>query len=190
MGRELKWRQSDVSFTEEAAGTLAFATVQTTGKCTRWSSSGCGNLDGFEKVDSAALGQYEINQNVVETAFKWRGFSWQQELHNKRIVDRVNNTESDFTGGYAQAGYFFHNIIESIPEGMEFAVRYAYVDEPNETDISLTNTRTEYTGAVNYFINGHRNKVTVDFSHLTVDDELLSQYESENRVRFQWDVSF
>jgi phosphate-selective porin OprO and OprP len=190
LGRDLKWRQSDVSFSEEAAGSLAFATARTTGKCTRWSSSGCGNLDGFESVSAAAKGQYEIDQNVVETAFKWRGFAWQQELHNKTVTDRVNNTESDFKGGYAQVGYFFHNLVKSVPENMEFAIRYAFVDEPNKADIALTNTRKEYTSAVNYFINGHSNKLTLDFSHLTLDDAFLTQKQSENRVRFQWDVSF
>lgn len=190
LGRELKWRQSDVAYSEDAAASLAFATAKTTGKCTRWSSSGCGNLDGFESVSSAAKGQYEIDQNVIETAFKWRGFAWQQELHNKTVMDRVNNIESDFKGGYVQAGYFFHNMISSIPENMELALRYAFVDEPNKTDIALTNTRKEYTAGVNYFISGHNNKLTLDFSYLTLDDALLAQNESENRVRFQWDVSF
>jgi len=190
LGRDLKWRQSDVSFSEDAAGSLAFATARTTGKCTRWSSSGCGNLDGFESVSTAAKGQYEIDQNVVETAFKWRGFAWQQELHNKTVTDRVNNTESDFKGGYAQVGYFFHNLVKSVPENMEFAIRYAFVDEPNKNDISLTNTRKEYTSAINYFIRGHSNKITLDFSHLKIDDVLLGQQESENRLRLQWDVSF
>jgi phosphate-selective porin OprO/OprP len=190
LGRDLKWRQSDVGFSEDAAGSLAFAAASTTGKCTRWSSSGCGNLDGFESVSSAVKGQYEIDQHVIETAFKWRGFAWQQELHSKTIADRVNNTESDLKGGYAQVGYFFHNIIQNIPKNMEFALRYAFVDEPNKANIALTNTRKEYTGAVNYFINGHNNKLTVDFSHLTLDDASLTKLQSENRVRFQWDVSF
>ena len=190
LGRELKWRQSDVSFSEKAAGNLAFATAKTTGKCTRWSSSGCGNLDGFEKVAFAETGQFKIDQYVIETAFKWRGFAWQQELHSKTVIDRVNNTESVLKGGYAQAGYFFHNMIAIIPENMEFALRYAFVDEPNKTDIKLTNTRKEYTGAINYFFKGHNNKLTFDFSYLTLDDAFLAQQASESRARFQWDVSF
>ena len=42
----------------------------------------------------------------------------------------------------------------------------------------------------NWFFKGHNNKVTVDFSHLTVDDSFLQQSDSDNRVRVQWDVSF
>ena len=190
LGRELKWRQSDVGFSEKPAGNIAFAAATTTGKCTRWSSSGCGNLDGFSKVSAATAGQYKIDQMMEETAFKWRGFAWQQELHWKRISDRVNDTESQMVGGYAQAGYFFHDLIPVVPKNMEVAFRYAFVDEANEQDISLSNTRQEFTGAINYFISGHNNKLTLDVSHLTLDDAFLNKDISDQRVRFQWDVSF
>ena len=190
LGRELKWRQSDTGFSEDPAGTLAFATSSTQGKCTRWSSSGCGNLDGFEAVSNAAKGQFEIDQIVQETAFKWRGFAWQQEYHKKKVNDVVNNTRSELTGGYAQAGYFFNQIFPTIPKKVEFALRYAFVDEPNKTDISNTNTRKEYTGAINYFISDHNNKLTLDYSHLTLDDGFLDRQVSDNRLRFQWDISF
>lgn len=190
LGRDLKWRQSDVGYSEQAAGSIALAGATNIGKCTRWSSSGCGNLDGFAKVDAAIEGQFKIQQMVAETAFKWHGFAWQQEFHWKEIADRTNGTKSDLKGGYAQAGYFFHNSIPRIPENLEVAFRYAAVDEPNETDIGLTNTRQEFSGAINYFIRGHNNKLTLDFSHLTLDDEFLNRKTSSQRVRFQWDVSF
>jgi len=190
LGRELKWRQSDTGFSEEPAGTLAFASSSTQGKCTRWSSSGCGNLDGFSSASDAIKGQFEIYQIVQETAFKWRGFAWQQEYHKKNVKDVVNNTKSELTGGYAQAGYFFNELIPTIPKKLELAFRYAFVDEPNKTDIGFTNTRKEYTGAVNYFINGHNNKLTLDYSHLVLDDRLLNINVSDNRLRFQWDISF
>ncbi len=190
LGRELKWRQSDTGYSENPAGTLAFASSSTQGKCTRWSSSGCGNLDGFESVSNATKGQFNIEQFVQETAFKWRGFAWQQEYHKKKIKDNINNTRSELTGGYAQAGYFFHNLFPAIPKKMEFAFRYAFVDEPNKTDIGFTNTRKEYSTAINYFINGHNNKLTLDYSRLYINDRLLGVDDSDNRLRFQWDVSF
>lgn len=190
LGRDLKWRQSDVGYSEKPAGSFAIAAATTTGKCTRWSSSGCGNLDGFDKVNAATDGQFRVEQAMAETAYKWRGFAWQQEFHWKKITDRVNNTETDLIGGYAQAGYFFHNLFPAIPENLELAFRYAFVDEPNETDISLINTRQEFTGAINYFISGHNNKLTLDVSHLTLDDEFLNKTVSDQRVRFQWDISF
>jgi len=48
LGRDLSWRQTDVEYTERPTGSLAIAGFTTTGSCTRWSSSGCGNLDGFD----------------------------------------------------------------------------------------------------------------------------------------------
>ena len=89
-----------------------------------------------------------------------------------------------------QAGYFFHNIFESIPAPLEFAARIAYVKEPNEVDRNFDNERDEFTVGANWFFSGHNNKVTVDFSRLTLDDGLFGFNDSENRVRLQWDVFF
>ena len=99
-------------------------------------------------------------------------------------------TESDLTGAYLQAGYFFHNIMPSIPAPLEFAARVAYVEEPNETDRSIYNERNEYTLGANWFFKGHNNKLTLDYSHLTIDDGLSGLNDSLDRVRLQWDVSF
>jgi phosphate-selective porin len=189
-GRDLKFRQSDVSYHREPSASIAFAGATTIGKCTRWSSSGCGNLDGFSKVSEADEGQYRVQQMMQEAALKWRGLAIQQEFHWKRIKDRKNNTTSDLQGSYAQIGYFFHHLIPVFPENLEIAFRYAFVDEPNETNIVFTNNRQEYTGAINYFINGHNNKVTLDFSHLTLEDAFLNKNIADQRVRMQWDVSF
>ena len=190
LGRQLKTRQTDVEFTELPTGSFAVAGLTNEGPCTRWSSSGCGNLDGFAKPIAAQDDQFKIEQGLQEFAFKYRGFSVQQEWHRKFITDRVEGTESDLTGAYFQAGYFFHNWIDAIPAPLEFAARYAYVKEPNKADRMLYNEREEFTLGANWFFNGHRNKLTFDFSHLTLDDTLLMQKESENRVRLQWDVSF
>lgn len=189
-GRDLKFRQSDVSYHQQPSASIAFAGATTIGKCTRWSSGGCGNLDGFSKVSGTAEGQYRVQQMMQEAALKWRGLAIQQEFHWKRIKDRENNTTSDLQGSYAQIGYFFHHLIPVIPENLEIAFRYAFVDEPNETNIAFTNNRQEFTGAINYFINGHNNKVTLDFSHLTLEDAFLNKNIADQRVRMQWDVSF
>jgi phosphate-selective porin len=190
LGRDLSWRQTDVEFTEKPTGSFAIAGFTNTGPCTRWSSSGCGNLDGFESPITAASDQFEIEQAVQEFAFKYRGLSIQQEYHRKFITDRVAGTKSDLTGAYLQAGYFFHNLLDFIPAPLEFAARYAYVEEPNETERAVYNERNEYTLGANWFFSGHNNKLTLDFSRLTLDDGLVSFNDSENRVRLQWDVSF
>ena len=190
LGRDVPFRQTDVEYTELPMGSLAIAGATNKGSCTRWSSSGCGNLDGFESAANAAPDQYDINQVVQEFAFKYRGFSAQQELHRKRITDTVNNTKSELTGGYVQAGYFFHNMFTAVPEPLELAIRYAFVDEPNASALLFENEREELTIGANWFFSGHNNKITVDFSHLKLDDALVNIGESENRLRMQWDVSF
>ena len=190
LGRELKWEQSDTEYHEKPAGSLSFAAASVIGPCTRWSSSGCGNLSGFASPAVAGSRQFKVEQMQQGAAFKWRGLSLQEEFHWKTIVDRVNNTRTHMTGSYAQAGYFFHNLIPIVPEPLELAFRYAFVDEPNGNDISVTNTRQEFTTALNWFFVGHRNKLTLDFSYLTLKDRLVNQSVSDERVRFQWDVSF
>lgn len=190
MGRDLAWRQTDVDFTELPTGSLAFAGMTTEGPCTRWSSSGCGNLDGFASPASAASDQFKIEQWVQELAFKYRGFSFQQEYHQKNIVDRVEGTDNDMKGLYVQSGYFLSNIIEGFPAPLELAARYAYLEEPNRTDRSVNNKRKEYTVGLNWFFSGHNNKITLDYSHLTIDDGLAGLSDSDDRIRLQWDVSF
>ena len=190
LGRDLAFRQTDVEFTELPTGTLALAGFTNTGNCTRWSSSGCGNLDGFESPATAAVDQFKIDQVVQEFAFKYRGLSIQQEYHEKTIRDRADGSKHQLTGGYVQAGYFFHQLFPRIPEPLEFAVRYAAVDEPNAVNRAFENQRREFTLGANWFFNGHNNKLTVDLSRLSLDDGLVGLDDSGNRLRFQWDVSF
>ena len=89
-----------------------------------------------------------------------------------------------------QSGYFLSNIIEGFPAPLELAARYAYVEEPNRTDRSVNNKRKEYTVGLNWFFSGHNNKITLDYSHLTIDDGLAGLSDSDDRIRLQWDVSF
>lgn len=190
LGRDLSWRQTDVEYTELPTGSFALAGATTKGACTRWSSSGCGNLDGFEKPADAAPDQYKINQYVEEFAFKYRGFSAQQEHHVKKIRDTTTGVRSELTGGYVQAGYFFHHMFPAVPPELELAARYSYVDEPNAFNLGFENDREEFTIGANWFFSGHNNKVTLDFSRLNLDDDFLTLDESGNRLRLQWDVSF
>jgi hypothetical protein len=196
LGRDLAFRQTDVERTEKPTGSLAIAASKHTGVCTRWSSSGCGSLDGFASPSDADQGQFRIRQAVEELAFKWQGFSFQQEFHWKRVIDRsFSNGDADHKtnlwGGYAQAGYFFNEIFEDVPKELELAFRYALVREPNETNRTRSNTRQEFTGAANWFFAGHNNKLTLDYSYLTLDDDIAPDGNTQDhRVRFQWDVSF
>ncbi len=189
MGRDLKWQQSDVERTSEPTGSLAFAAATNQGRCTRWSSGGCGNLDGFTRPSNAVEGQFQVDQMMQEFAFKWNGLSIQEEFHWKTVEDRANNTESDFTGAYAQVGYFFNELFPAVPAPLELAFRYAFVEEPNELNIAEDNLREEFIVGANWFFAGHRNKFTVDYSHLTLDDAVLDRNIEDDRIRFQWDIS-
>ncbi|MEX2481739.1 MAG: porin, partial [Gammaproteobacteria bacterium] len=190
LGRDLDWKQTDVEYTELPTGSLAFAAATNEGRCTRWSSGGCGNLDGYRSPAAAMDAQYAIDQMVQEFAFKWRGFSVQQEFHWKTIDDLQSGMETNMVGAYAQAGYFFHHWIPAVPAPLELAFRYAFVSEPNRFDLALDNLREEFTIGANWFFAGHNNKFTLDYSHLSLEDAFLARDVSDDRVRFQWDISF
>ncbi len=199
LGRDLKWRQSDVKFHKKPAGSLAFATAHNTGVCTRWSSGGCGNLSRYVAPGTAGqqLEAYEIEQYVEEFALKWQGLSLQQEYHWKNIRDTANiiMVNKDYMdGGYGQIGYFPHGLISMVPEGLEVAFRYAVVNEPDRSIVPRgvfnENKREEFTGALNYFIAGHNNKVTLDVSYLNLQDASTNRFYDDGRVRLQWDISF
>ena len=142
MGRDLKWRQSDVEYHEKPAGSIAFGAVTNKTRCPRFSSSGCSSLSNEGvSVGTGRDGQFTINQMVEEFAFKWRGLSLQHEWHWKEIKDRDRgqgavtiNTQTgvkrtvQMMGSYVQGGYFPHYAIPVIPKPLEVAFRYAFVD--------------------------------------------------------------
>ena len=191
-GRELKWRQSDVTFHKKPTASLSYGAYTVKGKCTRWSSGGCGNLDGFDKPATVNDGRYQVSGMQVGSAMKYRGFAWQHETHWKRVKDTETAAGDRVTklfGGYLQAGYFPHGLISAVPKPLEIAFRYSHVD-PN-TD-APGDRRQEFTTGLNWFFAGHRNKLTLDASHLTLENNSapgLAAY-AEQRVRLQWDVSF
>ena len=181
-GKVLGFSGSDLKFHKEFVSFIAIAGVTNTSKYTRFSTSGGGQLLGFEDgVD----GQYKIDQLLFETAFKYRGFSWQQELHYKNIDDRVNLTETTMIGNYFQASYFFHYAIPAIPKPLEVFARYSIYDP--DTDIDDNNNQ-EFNFGLNWFFKGHKNKLTLDYTYLDYD-QFVPFHRTEHMVRLQWDVS-
>lgn len=182
LGREVSWSGSDLDFSDKPAALIAFAGVTNTSPYTRFSQDGGGQLDGFE---DGVSGQYKVNQYMIETAFKYKGFSWQSEIHTKDINDQVNNTMTHLKGNYFQAGYFFSNIIGFVPEPLEVAARFASYD-PN-VDLSR-NLEREYALGFNWFFNGHRNKLTTEFTYFELESSELDGSDGL-RFRIQWDIS-
>ncbi|WP_136481064.1 OprO/OprP family phosphate-selective porin [Cognatitamlana onchidii] len=183
LGRSVGMSGSDLDFTQKPTALLAFAGATNTSPYTRFSQDGGGQLEGFEEGVS---GQYKVNQMMLETAFKYKGFSWQSEIHTKNIDDRVNNQITKLRGSYFQAGYFFSNALGFIPKPLEIAGRFASYN-PN-ADVSR-NLEQEYALAFNWFFKGgHRNKLTAEVTYFELESEALAD-SSGLRFRIQWDIS-
>ena len=181
-GKELGFSGSDLKFHEKFVSSVSVAGVTNTSPYTRFSTSGGGQLYGYE---SGVDGQYKVDQFMFGTAFKYRGLSWQQELHYKNIDDKVNLEETLLMGNYFQVGYFFHYLFEKFPKPLEVFARQAFFDP--DTNIS-GNNNYEYTVGLNWFFKGHKNKLTVDYSYLDFNQFSIDDH-TESMVRIQWDVS-
>jgi hypothetical protein len=179
-GRVVDFRGSDLERSEEAALSIAVGAVTNNSPCTRFSGSGCGQLVGY-----TGDRDYRINQAMFETAFKYRGFSWDQEFHWKRIEDKSTGDETELLGNYAMVGYFPGEVIESFPDPLMLGVRWS-VFEPDET--VNDSDWSELTVAGTWFFNGHDNKLTAEYALFTAKDALNSS--SGSRWRLQWDIQF
>ncbi len=181
-GRVLGFSQSATSRPEKPVGSVAVAAVTGKSAYTAFSSRGGGQLPGFA---DGSPDQYRIEQVMIETAYQYGGFSWQQEFHWKEVLDRVAGQKRRFVGGYAQAGMFFSEWVESFPEPLEFALRIARVDPDRAVS---GDTEEEFTLGSNWFFNGHRNKLSLDVSRVVRLQ--APETDTSNRVRLQWDWSF
>jgi phosphate-selective porin OprO/OprP len=185
LGRDVPFSQSDPDYTPLPIGSIAFAGAHNiTDRIAFPQTSRANDFLGVAVVD----GRFEVNQGVQEFAFKWNGLSIQEEFHVKKVIDRSRSSDGTSYGAYAQVGYFPHALVDVVPRQLEFAYRYAFVD-PGDGPLGTllgTNTRREHTFGVNWFFAGHRNKLSLDYSHLSLDGGATPI----DRVRLQWDVSF
>ncbi|WP_299163369.1 porin [uncultured Eudoraea sp.] len=182
LGRELEMTGSDLDYHEKPTALLAFGALTNRSPYTRFSQSGGGQLNGFEE---GIPGQYRVKQALIETAFMYRGFSWQQELHFKDISDKVNETNTELYGNYVQAGYFLNGLWKKIPKPLEVAGRYSFY-VPNSTISSFK--EEEYALAFNWFFAKHRNKLTTDITYFNIKTT-NTDIPKGWRFRVQWDIS-
>lgn len=179
-GEMLGFGQADLDRRDEPVSAVTLATVYGDSHYTRFSSSGGGQLPGY------SYGDYRIFQLMFETAARWRGLSWQQELHWKDIEDRRAGGHRHLWGGYMQVGAFPSECWGGFPDPLELVARVASVDP----DTSVSSDRQwEWSLGANWYFHGHRNKISTDVSLLDFDDPVGGD-ESELRFRVQWDVSF
>ena len=183
LGGGVGFSQSDVARTQAPALSLAVASARNRSRYTRFSSSGGGQLDGFAAGDP---GQYSIHQELVEAAFKYRGFSSQNEYHWKRIRDNVSGRQTPMQGMVLQAGYFFHEMWRAVPRQLELGVRKAFVD-PN-TGLTA-NRQREIAFVVNWFFESHNNKLTFDTSRYALGQTAGADLH-DTQIRTQWELTF
>ena len=182
-GKDVKWHSSDYELLPDWRGHIAFGGVTNESQFTRFSQQGGGQLRGYP--DTSAIGQYRINQIFGETVFKKSGFSWQQEFHWKSIYDNILKDERILMGNYVQFGTFPVTYLHWFPKRVEIAGRYSiYYPDLRKRD----ENEEEATFSINYFFNGHNNKLTTEVSYLEWEDN--DTLRPGWRFRLQWDVSF
>jgi hypothetical protein len=183
LGRELGFSQSDIEGKKKPEASMAAGAVWNRSPFTSFSSSGGGELPGFEV---GAAGQYSVRQWLEEAAFQYRGFSFQHEFHWKRVLDNVTGVTTNLRGSYVQAGFVVYKPNPEKPRGLELAARWAFVDRDTAAP---RDTEQELTGALNWFFRGHANKITLDVSRIQLEQREAPSL-SRSRARLQWDVHF
>lgn len=178
MGKVLPFSQSDLKRREEPLSSIALAGIVGSTAYSRFSGSGGGNLPGLEE------GDYDLSQLMFETAVHYRGLGWQQEVHWKRLESATDETTRELAGGYAQLGSFVNEWWPSLSPSLELVARYALVDPDRD---QAGDTQQEWTLGANWFFNGHRNKLTVDYSWLDFEDP--GEDATGQRLRLQWELS-
>ena len=191
LGGGVDFSQSDLELHESPALSLAVAAASNQSRCTAFATAreSCRSLPGFEIGEA---GQYRLNQMMQETRFKWKGLSVKQEWHGKEVIDTLQATTergraTSMMGNLVQVGYFPHAAWSALPKEIELAARYAFVD-PNLGQTS--DMQQEFSGVINYFFHGHNNKLSLQLSHLTVEDPTTRSASAAQRLWLQWDISF
>ncbi|MBD8490130.1 porin [Echinicola sp. CAU 1574] len=185
MGDGVAISGSDLVHQETPQASFALAGATNTSPYTRFSSSGGGELEGYEDGEA---GQYKTDQWVFETAFQFKSFSWQSEYHRKRIIDNLSGDRDHLAGFYGQGGYVLNHEAASAGKPLyEIAARYAYY----QPELSIPkNSEEEFSLAFNCFFNGHRNKLTTDVTYFDFDRASVNREASSWRFRVQYDFSF
>lgn len=136
------------------------------------------NLDS--RLDPKVLGISDVTNYNGFVGLKYRGTSIHGEYYHG-VIDPEKNGLSNETGDgyYLQAGYFV------LPKAVEIAARYESFDPDRDKD---NDKRNKYGGGINYFINGHRNKIQADLFH--IKQEKAGGDETDTRFRIQYQLSF
>ncbi|MEK7850631.1 MAG: porin, partial [Deltaproteobacteria bacterium] len=140
------------------------------------------NTNLSSRLATSALGVSDVTGYDGFIGAKYKGASMHSEYFN-RVIDPQKPGVSNETaeGYYVQGGYFV------TPKTVEVAARYEYFDPNKDAGSDL---RQEYGLGVNYFINGHRNKVQADFFKIRDEAGKTKNGEEDNRLRVQYQLAF
>jgi phosphate-selective porin OprO and OprP len=135
-------------------------------------------MPGLDPGERKSLAGVLANTNIVpvksdvyeltsDLAFKYKSF-WMEAGYYFRNIDPQKSTNlypsTDAWGTYAQGGYFL------IPDKLEVAARYSFIDPDNPTGKS-TSREHEATFGLNYYIWGQRIKAQLQYSYFKTESQ-------------------
>ncbi len=199
IGEPIPFNQSDYKISNAWQLNFAFAAATNKSQCTAFKSANDScralplypSLSGSATVPPLSAGQFRVDQGVFEVRSLYRGIYFKSEGHFKRVEDTTQLGTpwpqlTEMAGVLVQMGYFPHAVFDWMPRGLELAARFALLD----TDTSKpSDGQREYTAAINYFFDGHRNKLTVDATHHVLESAATGRTSGE-RYRLQWNLLF
>ena len=177
------YSQTDVEYHDSPVAAVAVSALSNRSRFTRFSGSGGGRLDGFEV---GLPGQFAVKQLAEDFVLKYRGLFLQHEFHWKHVRDRVHHRITRMRGATLQGGYFPHHIASWVPRELELGLRVAAVDPDRARQYDRV---TESSFVVNWFLEGHDNKLTFDVGRFGLA-QADGADQSSIQLRVQWDVSF
>lgn len=183
LGKPVEFAQSDHTLRQQAALSLGFGVSTVTGPYTRYSSSGGGQLAGFE---AGSGDRYDVDQWFQDFAWRYAGYAVQQEFHRKRIEDNATGTRRTLAGGYLQAGKTWLWQIGQWRKPLEAALRYAQVDLATD---SPDDAQREFGAGLNLFFEGNDNKLSLDVGRISLEQPDAPDLD-DVRWRLQWDFTF
>lgn len=125
---------------------------------------------------AAGTADKQVTSFSGDLGAKYRGMSAHGSIYFQSS-DLPTGASTDDTGWMAQVGYFL------MPKEFEVAARVAQVMPDAGGD------QAEYTGGLNYFLDGHNVKVQADYSMLTVDDGVaVGNDRLDHRIRLQFQI--
>ncbi|MFO0792762.1 MAG: porin [Candidatus Brocadiaceae bacterium] len=133
------------------------------------------------KEKDAKVPDSNIIVGSVDFGVRYKGFTWDSEGYMKsKDSEPITGGDTIHSDGfYTQAGYFI------LPKKVEIATRYSVLDPNNDMPNDI---QREYTGGINYYLNGHRSKIQADMGHFVTDTTGFDK--NENRIRLQYQMIF